>query len=108
MAIYAVSDLHGQYDVFMEGLKKIGFCDSDQLYVIGDAIDRGDDGIKILQYIQVHKNIELLIGNHEFLMLNSIDPNGEKAVALVMAKTKVRYENSGGRWKDLLSYSFVL
>ncbi len=77
MAIYAVSDLHGQYDVFMEGLKKIGFCDSDQLYVIGDAIDRGDDGIKILQYIQVHKNIELLIGNHEFLMLNSIDPNGE-------------------------------
>ena len=49
MATYAVGDLHGQYDTFAAGLEKIGFQDSDQLYVIGDAIDRGDDGIKILQ-----------------------------------------------------------
>ena len=45
--------------------------------MIGDAIDRGEDGIRILQYIKEHKNMDLLIGNHEFMMLNSVDPNGE-------------------------------
>ena len=51
MSVYAVSDLHGQYKTFVKGLKEIDFSDSDTLYVIGDAIDRGPDGIKILQYI---------------------------------------------------------
>ena len=78
MATYAVGDLHGQYDTFAAGLEKIGFQDSDQLYVIGDAIDRGDDGIKILQYIKKHKNMDLILGNHEFMMLNSVDPEGKK------------------------------
>ncbi len=77
MAVYAVSDLHGHFDVFMAGLKKIDFNDNDELYVIGDAIDRGDDGIRILQYVKEHKNMDLLIGNHEFMMLNSVDPNGK-------------------------------
>ncbi|MBE5870395.1 MAG: fructose-bisphosphatase class III [Lachnospiraceae bacterium] len=76
MSVYVVSDLHGQFEVFMEGLKEIGLGEEDQLYVIGDAIDRGDDGIRILQYIKKHKNMDLIIGNHELLMLNSVDPDG--------------------------------
>ena len=52
MATYAVSDLHGQDRTFEKGLKLIGFSDSDMLYVIGDAIDRGPDGIRILEYIK--------------------------------------------------------
>ena len=39
------------------------------LYVIGDAIDRGPEGVKILEYIKLHNNMELIIGNHEFMML---------------------------------------
>ena len=76
MAVYAVSDLHGQYDIFIEGLERIGFGESDELYMIGDAIDRGPDGIRILQYVKDHKNMDLLIGNHEFMMMNSVDSNG--------------------------------
>ena len=78
MAIYAVSDLHGQYMTFEKGLRSIGFSDSDMLYVIGDVIDRGPDGVKILEYIRSHENMDLIIGNHEFLMLNSVSPDGEK------------------------------
>ena len=78
MSVYAVSDIHGQLDIFLAGLKKIDLQADDQLYVIGDAIDRGPDGIKILQYIMDHPNIDLLIGNHELLMLNSVDPEGKK------------------------------
>ena len=75
-AVYAVSDLHGQYKTFTKGLKMIGFSDSDMLYVIGDAIDRGTDGIRILEYIKKHENMDLILGNHEFLMLNSVPMAG--------------------------------
>ncbi len=78
MAVYAVSDLHGQYNTFMAGLEKINFSDQDTLYFIGDAIDRGPDGIKILKYIKDHDNMDLIIGNHEFMMLNAVEPNGKK------------------------------
>ncbi len=77
MAIYVVSDLHGQYDLFIKGLEKISFSSEDKLYVIGDTIDRGPDGIKILQKIFSEDNMELLMGNHEFMMLNSVSPDGE-------------------------------
>ena len=77
MSTYAVSDLHGQYKTFTKGLKTIGFSDSDMLYVIGDAMDRGPDGIKILKYIKSQENMDLIIGNHEFLMLNSVSPDGD-------------------------------
>ncbi len=77
MAVYVVSDLHGQYEAFEEGLKVIGFNDDDELYVIGDAVDRGFGGIKILLEIKRQKNMDLIIGNHEFMMLNAVDPNGK-------------------------------
>ncbi len=77
MATYVVSDLHGQYEVFRNGLKKIGFSGDDMLYVIGDAIDRGSDGIRILREIRRKDNMDLLIGNHEFMMLNSVNPEGK-------------------------------
>ena len=76
MSVYAVSDLHGQYNTFVKGLEMIGFSDDDILYVIGDAIDRGPAGIKLLKYIMDHDNMDLIIGNHEFMMLNSVSPDG--------------------------------
>lgn len=76
MATYAISDLHGQYGIFEKLLECIDFSDKDYMYVLGDAIDRGPDGIKILQHIMKSPNMDLLIGNHEFLMLSSVDPDG--------------------------------
>ena len=73
MATYAVSDLHGQLGVFEEGFKQINFSDSDFLYVLGDAIDRGPDGVTILQKIKSAPNMELLIGNHELFMTDCIN-----------------------------------
>lgn len=77
MATYVVSDLHGYNSVFERGLEEIGFSSGDTLYVIGDAIDRGPEGISILSTIMQNDNMELLIGNHEFMMLNSVDSDGD-------------------------------
>ena len=77
MAIYVVSDIHGCYDLFLKGLSEISFTKDDYLWCLGDAIDRGPDGIRILQYIMSHDNMDLLIGNHELMMLNSVNPQGK-------------------------------
>ena len=73
---FCVSDIHGQGELFEFGLNKIGFDkDHDHLYIIGDAIDRGKDGIALLtKFMENPDTYTLIIGNHELMMLNSIDP----------------------------------
>ncbi len=46
--IYAMSDLHGCFDKYKKMLEKINLCENDTLYILGDVVDRGKDGIKIL------------------------------------------------------------
>lgn len=65
--IYAMSDLHGCYNKYIKMLEKINFSDSDTLYILGDIIDRGPDGIKILQDIKERPNVIALRGNHEYM-----------------------------------------
>ena len=65
--IYSMSDLHGCYDKYIKMLEKINFGDSDTLYILGDIVDRGPDGIKILLDIYNRKNVIALRGNHDYL-----------------------------------------
>ena len=76
MSTYVISDLHGQYEIFDKLLEKAAFSDSDTLYMLGDAIDRGPDGIRILQRVMEAPNMDLLLGNHEIMMLDTIAPDG--------------------------------
>lgn len=69
--IYVISDLHGQGKAFFDMLETIRFSADDKMYIVGDVIDRGPDGIQLLQYIQKQKNMEMLLGNHEDMMLKS-------------------------------------
>lgn len=63
--IYAVSDIHGCYDKFLGMLDLIRFSDEDTMYILGDLVDRGKDGIKLLFDIMDRKNIVALRGNHD-------------------------------------------
>lgn len=63
--IYAMSDLHGCYEKYITMLEKIGFSEKDTLYVLGDVVDRGDGGMKILQDMMQRPNIKPLLGNHD-------------------------------------------
>lgn len=72
MSTYVLSDIHGQYFAYKKMLEKIKFKEDDFLYVLGDCIDRGPDGIRILQDVKKRKNAELIIGNHELMLLNAL------------------------------------
>lgn len=65
--IYVMSDLHGCYDKYLRMLGKIKFNSEDTLYVLGDSIDRGDDGIKILLDMMRRSNVVPMLGNHEYM-----------------------------------------
>ena len=68
--IYVTSDLHGYpLDKLKDFLAKVGFGRDDELYILGDVIDRGPDGVRILQWIMAQPNVKLLLGNHESMML---------------------------------------
>ncbi len=64
--IYCISDIHGHFDKYRAMLEKISLKDADTLYVLGDVIDRGPDGVKILQDMMVRPNVVPILGNHEF------------------------------------------
>lgn len=69
MGTYVVSDLHGEAHLFHKLLDQIRFSDEDLLYILGDVIDRGSDGITLLQEVMTRPNIILLLGNHEYMMM---------------------------------------
>ena len=69
---YVISDIHGHYDRYTELLKKISFGPDDELYVLGDVIDRGEHGMKILQDMMMRSNVIPIAGNHEYMALNAL------------------------------------
>lgn len=62
---YVISDLHGCFSLFQKMLKKIDFSESDTLYFLGDAADRGPDGIAVMRDLIRRPNVVCLLGNHE-------------------------------------------
>lgn len=79
MAHYVISDLHGEQDRFHRLLEIINLKEDDTLYIIGDVIDRGPQGIPLLQEIRAMKNACLLLGNHEYIMLDYFRPDAGEA-----------------------------
>ncbi len=69
--LYCASDLHGiSLNRFQSLLWKAGFGEDDFLFVLGDVIDRGDHGVELLRWLMVQPNAELLLGNHEAMLLS--------------------------------------
>lgn len=69
MSVYVMSDIHGERELFRKMLQRIRFSDYDTLYILGDVIDRGPDGIALLKEIKERQNVIMLLGNHEYMML---------------------------------------
>lgn len=72
---YVISDIHGQYEKFMELLEKIKFNDSDVLYALGDMMDRGNENLKVYEELMRRSNVKIIMGNHEQMILDYIKYN---------------------------------
>lgn len=70
--IYVMSDVHGMYEKYMAMLKLIDLKEQDTLYVLGDMIDRGKEGIRILKDMMCRENVHALFGNHELMCVECL------------------------------------
>jgi len=69
--IWAIGDLQGCYKSFMKLLEKINFDPSrDQLWLVGDLVNRGKGSLEVLEYVYKHqKSIKIVLGNHDIALI---------------------------------------
>ena len=96
MAHYVMSDIHGEADRFHAMLEKIQFKADDTLYILGDVIDRGPEGISLLLEIIDMSNVVMLLGNHEYMMLDDLVPEPDSIA--------IRRWNKNGNAPTLAAY----
>lgn len=72
--IYAVSDIHGEFERYTELLRVIEFGESDTLFVLGDVVDRGPSPVSVLLDMMKRPNVRPLMGNHELMMCRAMEP----------------------------------
>lgn len=68
---YVISDLHGYpLEKLIKLLDLASFGEDDFLYILGDVIDRnGDGGVDILCWLLNQANAQLILGNHESMLM---------------------------------------
>jgi hypothetical protein len=84
MGTYVVSDVHGHLADLRAVLTRAGLLrddrwvggpdGDDELWILGDLVDRGPDGIGVVRLVrslqeQAPQQVHMLMGNHESLML---------------------------------------
>lgn len=101
---YVMSDLHGDYEGYMNILKKINFGDGDVLYVNGDVLDRRRGGLKILRHMMLQPNIYPILGNHEYMGIQCLrflmQEITEESIATIEAdivQGLMEWQNVGGQ-----------
>lgn len=72
---YAIGDIHGCFKTMQLLLQKMNFNSYDSYYFLGDYIDRGPESKRIMDFFidlnKTNKNIHLIRGNHEQMMINT-------------------------------------
>lgn len=91
---YAVSDIHGCYEKFLSLLERISFSSADTLFFLGDAADRGPDGILVMQDLMRRENAVCLLGNHEDMFRTAARDVGKK----LKGEAARRYQYSFSNW----------
>lgn len=70
-----IGDIHGHFDGMMALLEAIAPGKKDQIYFLGDLIDRGPKSAQVVDFVR-NSRYKCLLGNHEHMMLNAM-PNGK-------------------------------
>lgn len=87
MPTYVIGDIHGCVKTFSKLLHQISYSKDDELYLLGDYIDRGPDskGVidKILGLQSTGYKVYTLRGNHEQMMVDSIKDHSHLKLWLV-------------------------
>lgn len=72
MANYAIGDIQGCYKALQALLKKIKFNpQQDQLWLVGDLVNRGPQSLAVLYFLQqLDNSAHIVLGNHDLHLLS--------------------------------------
>lgn len=76
-----IGDVHGHYDGLMQLLEMMALNSDDQVYFVGDLIDRGPKSAHVIQFVR-ENTYPCVLGNHEQLLLESFPGNRVSQYAL--------------------------
>ncbi|MBF0342683.1 MAG: serine/threonine protein phosphatase [Nitrospirae bacterium] len=111
----AIGDIHGCYSLMVDLIEGVIRFDpnTDQLIFIGDYIDRGENNMQVVTYVDDLKkkhpdNIILLMGNHELLAYNAFKTRYSSHVQLWFINGGINtinsYENYEAAQKQLMPF----
>ena len=96
--IYMTSDCFGcDLNDVKDLLKKAAFRENDFCFVLGNVVDRGENGVKLLEWLMEQYNVELLRGCHEQLLLAHAYLFGPDAVPALTATQTALLQ----KWNEL-------
>lgn len=78
-----IGDVHGHYKGLMALLEAIAPSSEDQVYFLGDLIDRGPQSSQVVEFVK-QSNYSCLLGNHEQMLLGILT-NTEKFSSIMQA-----------------------
>ncbi|KZL48162.1 serine/threonine protein phosphatase [Nodularia spumigena CENA596] len=64
-----IGDVHGHYEGLMKLMEAIAPGSDDQVYFLGDLIDRGPKSAQVIDFVK-NNNYACLLGNHEQMLLS--------------------------------------
>lgn len=70
-----IGDVHGHYDGLMQLFDAISPTRADQIYFVGDLIDRGPKSAQVIEFVRRY-NYPCVLGNHELLLLDAFPDGG--------------------------------
>lgn len=70
MPTYVIGDIQGCYDSLMTLLEIAGVCDRDQVWLVGDLVNRGPKSEEVLRWAKDRQDhVQIVLGNHDIHLL---------------------------------------
>ena len=99
---FVVSNLYGRLDKFEKLINKINLKDSDNLYILGNIVDFGEQSIELVNDISTRYNVYSVLGEHDYkayLLLSEFDrilrEGGAPSVSF--SKEMIAWAQNGGQ-----------
>ena len=108
---YIISDIHGEYELFLRLLDRLKLTPQDTLYVLGDIIEKGKHSVKLANYISRMPNARCIAGNHEYAFLKyywGLMQSSPDDFDGVLKKLQEYFPDDGGLLIHMIRWTFLI
>ena len=93
MSTYVIGDVHGCLEGVFSLLEAIDYNpDTDQLFFLGDIVNKGPNSLGMIKWIMSQNNCKTILGNHDLYVLHNVLNDNPDASETV--KQIIEHDNS--------------